>query len=66
MQCPECQFDYPGGVKFYGKYGNALYIPIPFIDKDNFNEAYSQVQGKPGHYSVSASVSIAESAKYFK
>ena len=49
-----------------GKYGNALYIPIPFIDKDNFDEAYSQVQGKPGHYSVSASVGIEESAKYFK
>jgi len=49
-----------------GKYGNALYIPIPFIDKRNFNEAYAQVEGKPGHYSVSASVTIAESAKYFK
>ena len=49
-----------------GKYGNALYIPIPFIDRDNFDEAYSQVQGKPGHYSVSASVGIDESANYFK
>ena len=49
-----------------GKYGNALYIPIPFIDKSNFNEAYAQVEGKPGHYSVSDSVSIEESAKYFK
>ena len=49
-----------------GKYGNALYIPIPFIDKDNFDEAYSQVKGKPGHYSVSASVGIEESAQYFK
>ena len=49
-----------------GKYGNALYIPIPFIDRDNFDQAYSQVQGKPGHYSVSASVSIQESGKYFK
>lgn len=49
-----------------GKYGNALYIPIPFIDRDNFDEAYSQIQGKPGHYSVSASVGIDESANYFK
>ncbi|MDJ0856693.1 MAG: ABC transporter substrate-binding protein [Desulfobacterales bacterium] len=49
-----------------GKYGNALYIPIPFIDKNNFDEAYAQVAGKPGHYSVSSSVSIEEAAQYFK
>lgn len=49
-----------------GKYGNALYIPIPFIDKNNFDDAYGQVQGKPGHYSVSSSLTIAEAAAYFK
>jgi ribose transport system substrate-binding protein len=49
-----------------GKYGNALYIPIPFIDANNFDEAYQQVQGKPGHYSVSNSLSIQEAAAYFK
>ena len=49
-----------------GKYGNALYIPIPFIDANNFDEAYQQVQGKPGHYSVSSSLSIKEAAAYFK
>ena len=49
-----------------GKYGNALYIPIPFIDATNFEEAYAQVAGKPGHYSVSSSVSIEEAAQYFK
>jgi len=49
-----------------GKYGNALYIPIPFIDKSNFDQAYMQVQGKPGHYSVSESLSIDEAAAYFK
>jgi ribose transport system substrate-binding protein len=49
-----------------GKYGNALYIPIPFIDKSNFDEAYQQVQGKPGHYSVSESLSIEQAAAYFK
>lgn len=49
-----------------GKYGNALYIPIPFIDKSNFDEAYAQVQGKPGHYSVSDSLTIEEAAAFFK
>ncbi len=49
-----------------GKYGNALYIPIPFIDASNFDQAYQQVQGKPGHYSVSESLSIEEAAAYFK
>ena len=49
-----------------GKYGNALYIPIPFIDKSNFDEAYKQVEGKPGHYSVSESLTIKEAAAYFK
>ncbi len=49
-----------------GKYGNALYIPIPFIDKSNFDEGYKQVQDKPGHYSVSESLTIEEAAGYFK
>jgi len=49
-----------------GKYGNALYIPIPFIDSNNFDQAYKQVQGKPGHYSVSESLSIQEAGAYFK
>lgn len=49
-----------------GKYGNSLYIPIPFIDKDNFEEVYAQTEGKPGHYSVSDSLSIDEAATYFK
>jgi len=49
-----------------GKYGNALYIPIPFIDKGNFDKAYRQVQGKPGHYSVSESLTIEQAAAYFK
>jgi ribose transport system substrate-binding protein len=49
-----------------GKYGNALYIPIPFIDKSNFDQAYKQVEGKPGHYSVSDSLTIEEAAAYFK
>ena len=49
-----------------GKYGNALYIPIPFIDKSNFDQAYEQVEGKPGHFSVSDSLTIEEAAAYFK
>lgn len=49
-----------------GKYGNALYIPIPFIDKYNFDQAYAQVQGKPGHFSVSDSLTIDQAAAYFK
>ena len=49
-----------------GKYGNALYIPIPFIDQTNFEEGYKQVQDKPGHYSVSESLTIEEAAAYFK
>ena len=49
-----------------GKYGNALYIPIPFIDSNNFDQAYKKVQGKPGHYSLSESLTIQETAAYFK
>ena len=48
-----------------GKYGNALYIPIPFIDKTNFDQAYAQAQGKPGHYSVSDSLDIDQAAEAF-
>lgn len=49
-----------------GKYGNALYIPIPFIDKNNFDDAYAQVRDKPGHYSLSSSLTIDEAATHFK
>src|SRR5690606_35665537 len=37
-----------------GQYGNAMYLPIPFIDSTNLDEAVRQVEGKPGHYSFTS------------
>lgn len=50
---------------FAGQYGNAIYIPIPFIDNSNFEEVYAEVQGKPGYYSVTDSLTLDEAAQYF-
>jgi len=43
--------------KLSGVYGNALYIPIPFISGDNVEEARASAEGKPDYYSVSQTVS---------
>ena len=47
-------------TQFEGVYGNALYLPIPFIDGSNFDEAYASADGQPDHYSVSETVSVEE------
>ncbi|MBT4711534.1 MAG: substrate-binding domain-containing protein [Alphaproteobacteria bacterium] len=38
---------------FEGRYGNALYLPIPFIDQGVFDDVMAAVDGMPGHHSVS-------------
>ena len=49
-----------------GVYGNAIYLPIPFIDNTNFNQVYEQVKDKPGYYSVSSTISVDDAKKFFK
>jgi ribose transport system substrate-binding protein len=48
-----------------GQYGNAMYLPIPFIDSSNLAEAAKQLEGKPGHYSYTDSLSIEEAEALF-
>ena len=49
-----------------GVYGNAIYIPIPFVNNDNLAENLTAAEGKPGHWSVTNVVTIDEAAQYFK
>jgi len=49
-----------------GRYENALYLPIPLITNENLDEALSQVEGQPGHYSVTATVSPEEAEAFFQ
>lgn len=49
-----------------GVYGNAIYIPIPFIDNSNLDQAFEQVKDKPGYYSVTATVLPDEAKQFFK
>ncbi|WP_309083041.1 ABC transporter substrate-binding protein [Chelativorans sp.] len=49
-----------------GQYGNAMYLEIPFIDSSNVKEIHSQLEGKPGHYSYTHSLSIEEAEALFK
>ncbi len=49
-----------------GQYGNAIYLPIPFIDGDNVKQARDDLSGKPGYYSYTSSLSIEEAEKLFK
>jgi ribose transport system substrate-binding protein len=49
-----------------GQYGNALYLPIPFLDSSNFEEAYAAMEGKPGHYSHTDALSIEEAEALFQ
>ncbi|MFD2261996.1 substrate-binding domain-containing protein [Lacibacterium aquatile] len=51
---------------FGGVYGNAIYIPIPFIDASNVKQAAEQTKGKPAYYSVTATVTREEAARFFK
>jgi ribose transport system substrate-binding protein len=49
-----------------GVYGIALYLPIPFIDGNNVAEAASALDGQPGHFSYSSSLSIEEAEALFQ
>ena len=49
-----------------GQYKNALYLPIPFIDSKNLADAAKQLDGKPGYYSYTSQLSIADAEALFK
>mgnify|MGYP004521820359 CR=1 FL=1 len=49
-----------------GQYKNAMYLEIPFIDSANLAEAAKQVDGKPGYYSYTNQLSIADAEALFK
>ncbi|MCW2307984.1 ABC transporter substrate-binding protein [Rhodobium gokarnense] len=49
-----------------GQYGNALYLPIPFIDGDNVAKVHEELEGKPGYYSYTSQLSIDEAEALFK
>ncbi|WP_040678564.1 ABC transporter substrate-binding protein [Nitratireductor pacificus] len=49
-----------------GQYGNAMYLPIPFISSDNLAEAAASMEGKPGHYSYTSALSIDDAEALFK
>ncbi len=50
---------------FGGVYGNAIYIPIPFVDNSNLQAVLKQAAGKPGYWSVTSVVTPEEALKYF-
>ncbi len=50
-----------------GQYGNALYLPIPFIDDSNVQATYEQVKDEADYYSVTSVVGPDEAeAEFFK
>ncbi|MBS9721919.1 ABC transporter substrate-binding protein [Tianweitania sp. BSSL-BM11] len=49
-----------------GQYENAMYLDIPFIDSSNLAEAAKQLEGKPGYYSYTDQLSIADAEALFK
>jgi ribose transport system substrate-binding protein len=49
-----------------GQYKNAMYLPIPFIDSTNLAEVAKALEGKPGYYSYTSSLSIEEAEALFK
>ncbi|NMG39709.1 substrate-binding domain-containing protein [Chelativorans sp. ZYF759] len=49
-----------------GQYGNAMYLPIPFISSENLAEAAAQVEGQPGHYSYTSVLSIDDAEALFE
>lgn len=57
--------EFKDGV-FGGTYGNAIYIPIPFVDNANLAENIKSAEGKPGYWSVTATVTPEQAAQYFK
>jgi ribose transport system substrate-binding protein len=57
--------EFKDGV-FSGVYGNAIYIPIPFVDNSNLAEALAQAKDKQGYWSVTATVSPDQALQFFK
>ena len=57
--------EFKDGV-FGGTYGNAIYIPLPFVDNSNLAQAIEQARDKPGYWSVTAQVTPEQAAQYFK
>jgi len=49
-----------------GQYKNSMYLPIPFVNSDNVKTVATALEGKPGHYSFTQSLSIDEAEAYFK
>ncbi|MBW3097551.1 ABC transporter substrate-binding protein [Pseudohoeflea coraliihabitans] len=48
-----------------GQYGNAMYLPIPFIDGDNVEDVAGELDGKPGYYSFTSALSIEDAEALF-
>jgi len=48
------------------KLNSAIPLPIPFIDSNNVADAAKQLEGKPGYYSYTSSLSIDEASALFK
>ncbi len=57
--------EFKDGV-FGGTYGNAIYIPIPFVDGNNLADNLKAAEGKPGYWSVTATVSAEDAEQYFQ
>ncbi|MFY8106602.1 MAG: ABC transporter substrate-binding protein [Elstera sp.] len=57
--------EFKDGV-FKGQYGNAIYVPIPLITKENLPDALKQVQGKPDYTSVTTALTVDEAGAFFK
>src|SRR5690606_2651153 len=51
---------------FTGQYGNAIYIPIPFVDNDNLAENVAASEGQPGYWSVTEVVTPEEAQEFFQ
>ncbi len=49
-----------------GVYGNAVYLPIPFISGENLAEAQAQLEGKAGYVSYTSSLTIDDARELFK
>lgn len=57
--------EFKDGV-FGGTYGNAIYIPIPFVDSTNLADNLKAAEGKPGYWSVTTTVTPDQAAQFFK
>ncbi len=57
--------EFKDGV-FGGAYGNSIYIPIPFVDGNNLADNLKAAEGKPGYWSVTATVTPEQAAEFFK